>query len=222
MGILPYWDQNVDLEITPWMPYGKDFFPVSVNHLHSDQLGRLASLALGMDSELLFVESTETGQVGALFRENLMIPGRRHQPEGGFSVIFGYSAVMEALLGMFTQAFPGIKAGLAVCGVWDRFMLVDECKVIVLVGESLFLNEGKCLSALQEVMTAAATDRGTSSFFAEKFGYRRVSIPVATAEVTNHAISRRVFDFVFEATRSIVGPPPEVSLPYLFKEHRHE
>lgn len=221
MGILPYWDQNVDLEITPWMPYGKDFFPVSVNHLHSDQLGRLASLALGMDSELLFVESTETGQVGALFRENLMMPGRRQHSEGGFSVIFGYSAVMEALLGMFTQAFPGIRAGLAVCGVWDRFMLVDECKVIVLVGESLFLNEVKCLSALQEVMTAAATDGGSCSFFAEKFGYRRFSIPFETDDVTNLAISRLLFDFELEATRALVGPPPEVSLPDLFREHKH-
>ena len=137
------------------------------------------------------------------------------------SVIFGYSAVMEALLGMFTQAFPGIRAGLAVCGVWDRFMLVDECKVIVLVGESLFLNEVKCLSALQEVMTAAATDGGSCSFFAEKFGYRRFSIPFETDDVTNLAISRLLFDFELEATRALVGPPPEVSLPDLFREHKH-
>ncbi|MFZ2811514.1 MAG: hypothetical protein WAZ17_00240, partial [Thermovirgaceae bacterium] len=76
MGILPYWDQNMDLDIAPWTPYAKDFNPVSVNLLHSDQLGKIASLALGMDSELLFVESAETGQVGPLFRDNLLIPGR--------------------------------------------------------------------------------------------------------------------------------------------------
>jgi hypothetical protein len=218
MGILPYWDQNVDLEISPWAPYGKDFNPISVNSMHSDQLGTIASLALGMDSELMFLESSVTGQVGALFRENLMMPGRRRAQEGGFSVMFGYSQVMEALLGMFAQAYPGLKAGLAVCGVWDRSMLVDECKVIVLVGETLLLNEAGCLNALQQVMLAASTDNGASSFFAEQFGYRRFSIPFETDDVTNLAILKLLFDFEFDATRAVVGPPPEVSLPDLFKE----
>ncbi|MFA5621714.1 MAG: hypothetical protein WC948_03315 [Thermovirgaceae bacterium] len=218
MGILPYWDQNMDLDIAPWTPYAKDFNPVSVNLLHSDQLGKIASLALGMDSELLFVESTETGQVGPLFRENLLIPGRRHHYDGGFSLIFGYSAMMEALLGLFAQVFPGVSAGLAVCGVWDRFMLVDECKVIVLVGDSLLLNESKCFLALQEIMAATATDNGSSSFFAEQFGYRRFSIPFETDDITSLAISKILFDFELDATHALLGPPPEVSLPDIFRE----
>ena len=218
MGILPYWDQNMDLDIAPWTPYAKDFNPVSVNLLHSDQLGKIASLALGMDSELLFVESSETGQVGPLFRENLFIPGRRHHHDGGFSLIFGYSAMMEALLGLFAQVFPGVSAGLAVCGVWDRSMLVDECKVIVLVGDSLFLNESKCFLALQEIMTATATDNGSSSFFAEQFGYRRFSIPFETDDITGLAISKILYDFELDATRALLGPPPEVSLPDIFRE----
>lgn len=220
MGILPYWDQNMDLEITPWTPYTKDYYPVSVNLLHSDQLGEIASLALGMDSELLFVESAETGRVGPLFRENLLMPGHRPHHEGGFSLIFGYSAMMEALLGMFTQAFPGVRAGLAVCGVWDRFMLVDECKVIVLVGDSLLLNESKCMRALQAVMSAATSDNGSCSFFAEKFGYRRFSIPFETDDVTSLAISRILFDFEMDATRALLGPPPEALLPEVFREHK--
>ena len=218
MGILPYWDQNMDLDIAPWTPYAKDFNPVSVNLLHSDQLGKIASLALGMDSELLFVESAETGQVGPLFRENLLIPGRRRHADGGFSLIFGYSAMMEALLGLFAQVFPGVSAGLALCGVWDRFMLVDECKVIVLVGDSLLLNESKCLTALQEIMTATATDKGSSSFFAEQFGYRRFSIPFETDDITSLSISKMLFYFELDATRSLLGPPPEVSLPGIFRE----
>lgn len=221
MGVLAYWDQNVDLEISPWMPYGKDFNPVSVNSMHSDQLGSIASLAMGMDSELIYVESAETGQVGALFRENLMMPGKRRHADKGFSVMFGYSPVMEALLGMFAQVFPGLKAGLAVCGVWDREMLVDECKVIVLVGENLMLNEVKCLKALQEVMSAASSDGGTSSFFAERFGYRRFSIPFETDDITNLSILKLLYDFEFEATRSVVGPPPEVRLPGIFREFKY-
>ena len=220
MGILPYWDQNVDIEISSWMPYGRDFNPISVHSLHSEQLGSIASLALGMDNELIYVESLETGQVGALFRENLMMPGKRSPSEAGFSVMFGYSPMMEALLGMFAQAFPGLKAGLAICGLWDRAMLVDECKVIVLVGESILINGAKCLMALQEVMSAASTDGGSCSFFAEKFGYRRFSIPFETDDVTNLSILKLLYDFEFDATRKVVGPPPEVPLPDLFREFR--
>jgi len=221
MGILPYWDQNVDIEISPWMPYGRDFNPVSANSLHSDQLNSIASLAMGMDSELIYVESEETGQVGALFRDNLMMPGKRRYVHSGFSIMFGYSVMMEALVGMFAQAFHGLRAGLAVCGLWDRCMLVDECKVIVLVGESLFLNEAKCLIALREVMDAASTDGGNSSFFAEKFGYRRFSIPFETDDVINLSILRLLYDFEFEATRKAVGPPPEVPLPDLFGDPKY-
>lgn len=26
-SILPYWDQNIDLDIVPWLPYGMDYSP---------------------------------------------------------------------------------------------------------------------------------------------------------------------------------------------------
>jgi len=136
--------------------------------------------------------------------------------------MFGYSPMMEALLGLFAQAFPGLKAGLAVCGLWDRSMLVDECKVIVLVGETILINGAKCLKALQEVMSAASTDGGSCSFFAEKFGYRRFSIPFETDDVTNLSILRLLYDFEFEETRKYVGPPPEVPLPDLFREFKQK
>ena len=61
MGILPYWDQEHGPGHSAMDALRKDFNPVSVNLLHSDQLGKIASLGLGMDSELLFVESAETG-----------------------------------------------------------------------------------------------------------------------------------------------------------------
>ena len=121
-------------------------------------------------------------------------------------------------MGLFTQVYPGVSAGLALCGVWDRFMLVDECKVIVLVGDSLLLNESKCMMALQEIMAATATDRGSSSFFAEQFGYRRFSIPFETDDVTSLSISKILFDFELDTTRALLGPPPEVSLSDFFRE----
>jgi hypothetical protein len=54
--------------------------------------------------------------------------------------------------------------------------------------------------------------RGTS-FFAEQFGYRRFSIPFETDDVTELSITKILFDFEFEATRNVVGPPPEVAFP---------
>lgn len=216
MGILPYWDRNVDLEIVPWMPYGVDFSPVSVNTLHSEQVGKIAAMALELDSELLCIEGTTTGQVGSLFRENLILPGRSPALMPGFSMVFGYSQPMETFLGLFADAFPGISAGLALCGVWDRTMLVDECKVIVLVSDSALFNEQGCLTALSELLQNSQTGgkaRGSSSFFAEQFGYRRFSIPFETDDITELSITKVLFDFEFEATRKIVGPAPEVAFP---------
>jgi len=215
MGILPYWDKNVDLEIVPWIPYGVDFTPVSVNTLHSEQIGRIARIALEMDSELLCIEGMTTGQLGPLFREKLILPDDRTSLVPGFSMVFAYSRPMEAFLGIFAEAFPGISAGLSLCGVWDRTMLVDECKVIVLVSDSPLFNEEGCLDALSELLEKSpAADSGMrNSFFAEQFGYRRFSIPFETDDVTELCITRVLFDFELEATRQIIGPAPEVAFP---------
>ncbi|MEA3508807.1 MAG: hypothetical protein U9R40_07815 [Synergistota bacterium] len=213
MGLLPYWDRNIDLEILPWMPYRLDFNPVSSSTAYSEQLGDIASMAFEMDSELLYLESIETGQTGSLFREHLVIPGSHSGEEKGFSIVFGYSAVMEALLGMFAKAYPGLMAGLAICGVWDRAMLVEECKVIVMVGEHVLFNGEQCLSALRDVLNTTAGSGGLCGFYAEKFGYRRFSIPYETDNVTQLSIARVLYDFELEETRKVVGPPPEVEFP---------
>jgi len=215
MGILPYWDRNVDLEIVSWMPYGVDFSPVSVNALYSEPIGLIAETALELGSELFCIEGTTMGQVGSLFRENLILPGRNGPVAPGFSMVFGYSKAMETFLGLFADAYPGISAGLALCGVWDRSMLVDECKVIVLVSDNALFNEQGCITALSELLQASASEnhvRG-NSFFAEQFGYRRFSIPFETDDITELSITKLLFDFEFEATRQFVGPPPEVVFP---------
>jgi hypothetical protein len=69
-------------------------------------------------------------------------------------------------------------------------------------------------------MSAATSDNGSCSFFAEKFGYRRFSIPFETDDVTSLAISRILFDFEMDATRALLGPPPEALLPEVFREHK--
>ena len=56
-SILPYWDQNIELEIVPWIPYGKDYSPVTVNSMLSPLLGNVAGLAFEMQSEFLYLRS---------------------------------------------------------------------------------------------------------------------------------------------------------------------
>ncbi|MBO8153723.1 hypothetical protein [Thermovirga sp.] len=213
MGILPYWDKNVDFEIDSWVPYRLDFSPVSINSMYSDQLEQIAMLALNLDSELLCVDGITTGQAGTLFRQNIFDPERKLKCVGWFSMVFGYSKTMERLIGLFANAFPGITAGLALCGVWDRNMLVDELKTIILISNKIVFNESGCLEALESLMRKAAKEGNDRSFFAEKFGYRRFSIPFETDDVTQLAISDILYSFELEETREILGPPPEVVFP---------
>jgi hypothetical protein len=122
---------------------------------------------------------------------------------------------METFLSLFADVYPGISAGLALCGIWDRTMLVDECKVIVLVSDNPLFDEQGCITALSELLQNSAVEshvRG-NSFFAEQFGYRRFTIPFETDDVTELSITKLLFDFEFEATRQVVGPAPEVVFP---------
>ena len=59
-SILPYWDQNIELDIVPWIPYGKDYNPVTVNNMLSPVLGSLAGLAFEMNSEFLYLRSFQS------------------------------------------------------------------------------------------------------------------------------------------------------------------
>lgn len=213
MGILPYWDRNVDLEIDSWVPYRLDFSPISINSMYSEQLGRIATMALALDSELLCVDGLTTGQAGALFRQNIFDPERKLRHVGWFSMVFGYSKAMEKLIGFFTSVFPGITAGLALCGIWDRNMLVDELKTIVMVSDKIIFNEFGCLEALEELMRKAGDEKSSRGFFAEKFGYRRFGIPFETDNVIHLAISDALYNFELEETREILGPAPEVPFP---------
>jgi hypothetical protein len=127
-------------------------------------------------------------------------------------MVFGYSRVMEALLHLVAKASLEVKAGVTICGVWDGEVLLDESKVIALVCDNPLFEEDKFLEALRDVMSKAGGEKRQASFYAERFGYRRFSIPYETDDVQQLAISQLLHDFEFEETRSIVGPRPEIPL----------
>lgn len=215
MSLLPYWDHSVELAMDTWAPYGLDYTPVSVFGFHSDSLRAIASMSLEVGSEFLCLKSLKAGYVGSLLRESLLDPGRRSQIEVGFTLVLGYSRVMEALSHMLIQVFPGLSAGLTLCGVWDRNMLIDECKVIALVSDGPFFDEDRFLGLLERSLEKATGDSRNTSFFAERFGYRRFSIAYDTDDVMDLRISRILSDLELEETFEVVGPVTELGMPDL-------
>lgn len=211
---LPYWDQNVDLEIASWLPYRIDFTPISVNALHSERLASIARLAFGLESEFFYLHSPESGYVGTMARESLIDPDKNSERTGGFTIVFSYSSSIERVLGSVVQGQLNVYAGLTLCGIWDRFVLVDECKVVAVASDDPQFDEDQFLNNLEQALKQSKEVRNSNlAFYAEKFGYRRFSIPYETDNVTQMEISQLLFEFEMEETLKIVGPLPEVSLP---------
>ena len=188
-SVLPYWDQNIDLDIAPWVPYGKDYSPVTVNSLCNPTLGGLAGLALEMKSEFLYMRSFQNGSIGTMARQNIIDPVRNSSIELGFTMVFAYSEQLEQSVLRLLHKYPGLMAGLTLCDIWRENVLVDECKVLMLVDEE------------------------NLSFFAEKFGYKRFSISYETDDLLQMRITQALFDLELDATKEVVGPVPELKVP---------
>lgn len=215
-SILPYWDQNIELDIVPWIPYGKDYTPVTVNNMLSPLLGNVAGLAFEMQSEFLYLRSFQSGNVGTMARQNIIDPGRNRGLELGFTMVFTYSELIETSFIRLIKEFPGLKAGLTLCGIWSSDVLLDECKVVMLVSEDPFFNEGEFFESLQKSFQQfSGREHSNISFFAEKFGYRRFSISYETDNLTQMRVTQALFDFELDATKELLGPTPEMKLPML-------
>lgn len=213
-SVLPYWDQDIELDIAPWIPYGKDYYPVTVYNMLSPLLGSVAELAFEMQSEFLYLRSFRSGNVGAMVRQNIIDPGRDEELEFGFSIVFTFSEALEKAIIPLISKFPGLRAGLTLCGIWSEDVFIDECKVVVLVNEDPFFEEGSFFRALRNSFRAhSGKEKSNISYFAEKFGYRRFSISYETDDLILMRISQVLYDFELDATREILGSAPELKLP---------
>ena len=211
---LPYWDQNVNLEIASWMPYGIDFNPVSVNALYSERFANIARLAFGFGSEFFYLRSSGNGYVGTMARESLMYPDKNSEDADGFRIVFSYSPSIERILESVAREQLNVYAGLTLCEIWDRSVLVDECKVVALASDDPLFDEDQFLNHLEQALKQSEEVKNSNlAFYAEKFGYRRFTIPYETDNVIQMEISQLLFEFELEETLEIVGPSPEVSLP---------
>lgn len=214
LSSLPYWDQSVDLEIASWVPYRIDFAPVSVNALYSERLASIARLAFGLGSELFYLRSPESGYVGTMARESLIDPDKNSERASVFTIVFSYSSSIEKVLGGLARDQLNVYAGLTLCGIWNRFFLVDECKVVAVASDDPRFDEESFLESLEQALRQSSEVKNSNlAFYAERFGYRRFSIPYETDNITQMEISQLLFEFEMEETLEIVGPLPEVSLP---------
>ena len=110
--------------------------------------------------------------------------------------------------------YPGLMAGLTLCDIWRENVLVDECKVLMLVDEDPFFNETDFIEALYKTFqNAAGRENSNLSFFAEKFGYKRFSISYETDDLLQMRITQALFDLELDATKEVVGPVPELKVP---------
>ncbi|HPF84331.1 hypothetical protein SDC9_47117 [bioreactor metagenome] len=213
MTSLPYWDSNVDMQIAPWFPLGVDYKPVSVNSHHSGRLSRIAALSMRLSSEFFCLTSLQSGYAGTLLRDSMFIPGKQRRIDFGFTMLFGYSAAMEEAVGALIESQGDIEGGVSFCTLWDRDIILESFKAIILVSGNPFFSEDEFLDRLGVALEKSVSTEANMPFFAEKFGYRRFFIPYETDNPVDLEISRLLYEMEFEETRKWVGPSPEVSFP---------
>lgn len=212
---LPYWERDIALDIEPWVSYACDFKPVTVNALFSEDLGRIAELAICAGSEFLYMESRGRSPAGTLVPENLIRPHGNSVCTSGFTMIFGYSQAMERALYNLSGDFPDFGAGITICNIWKNEILVDECKVLVAVSDDPFFDAENFIALLEDGLCGDKCASGANvPYFAEKFGYRRGSIMYETDDVTQMNIMNLLMGFEFDEIRQFVGPIPELSLDH--------
>jgi hypothetical protein len=126
---------------------------------------------------------------------------------------------MEKALGQKISENQDVTAGVAFCSLWNRTLLLENMKVIVLVSETLFFNEDDFLADLETLLTKEFPEGGDAaecssfSYFAEKFGYRRFCMAYETDDLMQLRISKLLYEMEFPETRQMVGPSPEMAFP---------
>ncbi|MBQ3446258.1 MAG: hypothetical protein IJG37_01265 [Synergistaceae bacterium] len=216
--ILPFWNSELYVEISPWFPFGRDYQPVSVNRFYDSTLSSIARSCMDLDSEFFFMASPKTGCVGNLPRENFF----KCQPDSafnlGFLMILGYSEKVERAvilsLGL-TGAKSGLSAGITACSMWSRGVFEGTARVIAVAGDDPFYDGTGYLHVLARVLEDVKRFTGCSelSYYAEKFGYDRFFVAWENDNPYDIAASRMLSEFEIEGTREVGGGSPHEDFP---------
>lgn len=213
---LPFWNSDLDLSLASWFPLGIDYKSVSINSLYSARLKNVAALSLVADSEFLFMSSLRSGYVGSLLQENLFTADASPILNLGFVFLVGYSKKMENLLEqmLHEKDNESLKAGITWCAFRRGEVLLTSVKAIAVVSEDIFFDEELFLDRFESTLTKTNGEDYKVPFYAEKFGYRRFSIPYETDDMTDMYVSRLLSEMEFSVTKDATGPSPEISFPF--------
>ncbi|MDR1977501.1 MAG: hypothetical protein LBQ42_02080 [Synergistaceae bacterium] len=162
--------------------------------------------------------STLSGCVGNLMRDNFYKYDNGNNINLGFMMLLGYSPQMEKLVG---RKFPeredmDVRAGVAFCSLWNKTLLLENMKVIVLVSDDILFSEEEFLTDFEAMFEEKGLDRSNISYFAEKFGYRRFCMAYETDDLLQLRISKLLYEMELPETRQMVGPSPEMPFPPFF------
>jgi hypothetical protein len=203
----------MEFDIEMWVPYRCDFNPITTNSMFSDGLGRIAELAMRMGSELLYMWNGADGPMGALVPENLIHPRLSGGGESGFAMVFSYSPEMECALHDIKSDSDLFGAGITNCCIKRSSIPLEECKVLAVASGNPLFDPDAFLDLLRRTLSDRKKPHGGNvPYFAERFGYRRFSIPFETDDVMDLQITGAIMSFEFEETRRCVGAVRDLSL----------
>ena len=216
--ILPFWNSELQVEVSSWFPIGKDYQPVSVNRFHDNDLRNIARSCMDLDSEFFFMASPLTGCVGSLPRENFF----RNQPDNSFNLGFlmtlGYSEKVEkaVILSLsLTGEKSGLTAGITACTIWNHGIFEGTTKIIAIASDDPFYDCTMYLKILSRVLDDVRKFIGTpgQSYFAEKFGYDRFFMFWENDNPYDIAASRILSEMELDGTKEVVGGSPREEFP---------
>lgn len=208
--ILPFWNSELYVEISPCFPFGKDYHPVSLNRFYNATLHRISEASMNLGSEFFFMASPLTGCVGNLSRENFFKYGPDNVLNLGFLMTFGYSDMLErAIIASFglLESSHGLFAGITSCSLWSRGIYEGTAKVIAIASNEPFYDCTEYLKGLAGLLEEAEnfTKSEDISYYAEKFGYDRFFMRWENDNPFDLRISEILSEFETDTVKEITG-----------------
>lgn len=217
--ILPFWNSELYVEISPCFPFGRDYHPVSLSRFHSPVLERISKGCMNLGGEFLFLASPQTGCVGNLSRENFFKPSPDPVLNLGFIITMGYSEELERAV-IASLMLPSVRgrlyAGITGCSMWSKGILEGRSKVIAVAGDEPFFDCTEYLNdfaGLLDTYRLILNREGDWSYYAEKFGYDRFFVYWEEESPHDMALSNALAEFELEDTREVVGGSPTEDFP---------
>ncbi len=219
MTRLPYWENDLDFQVSDLFPYDLDWGPVSANKVHGDRMVRLAKGAMALGSEFLYLSGLSLGVGGTMMWDG--DPGAAFGFSLGFTVMLGFSRPMEdVVLSVLDsgeeRGESALEAGVTECLFWSPSMPREVRKIIMIATPLPLKDEASFVDSLIAAMERHGDSNGLIPYYAELFGFRRSSVSYETDDLLDISISSILQSFEMSETRQVVGPPPDLVMPPLF------